>query len=71
MNINESEELLMKLREICLKLGWDMAMDEGQDNVKGMIIGKEEFIENIVNEYEDFDEYVVYSPTQTENGTLQ
>ena len=71
MDVNQSEEMLMKLREICLMLGWDMALNEGDDKIIGMIIGKEEFLENVINENEDYSEYVIYSPDSTSNGALQ
>lgn len=71
LELNASEEVLMKLKEICQTLGWDMALNEGDNKITGMIIGKMEYIESILHEEEDFYEYTIYSPTETQEGMLQ
>lgn len=71
LELNASEEVLMKLKEICQALGWDMALNDADNKVTGMIIGKMDYIEKLINEDEDFYEYIIYSPSEPNEGMLQ
>lgn len=66
MNLNESEKILLELKDLCLKLGWSLAFNTKNDKIEGMLIGSEDFIKNIALNKEDFEKYDYYEP-----GTLQ
>lgn len=59
-----------KLRELCKSVGWVMGIHDEKDGVSGVIIGKADYVENILKSEEEFDEYAIYSPTEHDNGEI-
>lgn len=71
--VNEERqlELIQQLTEICDELGWIVGVpgEEGSDStVPGLIIGKEEFVYEIVEAFSGPTEYEIFE--QDETGEL-
>lgn len=52
------EQLFKELIEITKELGWDVAIPKSNDpneEVKGLIIGQSDYVENIMNVLDDMD----------------
>lgn len=59
---------LEKLKEICKELGWVVSFNEDNEFVQGMVIGTESYVDNIIEGYEDFQEYVVMAPDSQDDN---
>lgn len=59
------EEIIQDIREACESLGWNIAMNEASNTVYGLIIGQFDYVEEIVEQIHDMDEYSIYSPAET------
>lgn len=64
------EVLLDQMKEICVELGWSLAIDMEKEKIRGMIVGSTEFIDDVVLAEESFDDYSICSPEDT-YGQLQ
>lgn len=56
----EIEQLIDQLKSVCSELGWLMSFNETSDAVYGMVIGTEEYIENLLQGGEDFNTYEIF-----------
>lgn len=54
------EEQVQKIQEACTELEWYIALNDDNDEVKGLIIGNIEYIKNIIEQLDDMDEYQVW-----------
>lgn len=69
MNQKRQQELITQLAEICEELEWVVGLpkEEGDDTmVPGLIIGKEEFVMQVVAAYTD--DYEVYAKDSATDG---
>ena len=44
-------ELIQELSELVAQLGWVIGMPDGDEQVPGLIIGKQDFVEEVVTAY--------------------
>lgn len=58
------EEIIQDIREACESLGWNIAMNESSNTVRGLVIGQFDYVEEIVEQIQDTDEYSIYSPSE-------
>lgn len=59
------EEIVNDIQDCCKLLGWNLAMNESSNIIKGLIIGKLEYVEAVVHSLEDAEEYSIYSSSQS------
>ena len=58
------EEFVLDIQESCSKLTWCIAINEKEEGVHGLIIGNAKYIQKIVSQLDDGDEYdVLISPS--------
>lgn len=68
--LTEVEKALDELKDLCYRIGWKMAIDIEKDGIHGVILGGEDYIDNIVSGEEEYDGYAVFSP-EVDYGALQ
>lgn len=56
------EQCIDELRQVCTALGWVIGLDESEDGiyVSGLVIGTEEYVEGILDQLEEKDNYAIY-----------
>lgn len=55
------ENLIQLLNGVCQELGWSIAFphsDNGEDSVRGMIVGQEDYINDLIEKYDQKHEIV-------------
>lgn len=55
------EDIVNEIQEACSLLGWHISMNESQDTVRGLIIGQAQYVQEVIAQLEDNEEYSVYS----------
>ena len=55
------EDLVNEIQEACSQLGWCIGMDESKSSIKGLVIGQQSFVEDVVNSLSDSDAYSIYA----------
>jgi len=65
------EEIVVDIQKACQELGLHIGLKD-QDNLSGLIIGKIEFIQEVLAQLDDADDYEIWGhPTSSEsNGNL-
>lgn len=64
------EEFVQDIQEACSKLGWHIAMNDSNSTVQGLIIGNAEFLDNVVQDLSNGDEYSIFAKASADNGDL-
>jgi len=64
------EEIVIDIQDACKELGWQIAMNDSSSGISGLIIGQQEYVENVVGQLEDIDEYSIFSYDQVDNTSL-
>lgn len=59
------EQLVNEIQDCCKQLGWHISMDESSPGVSGLIIGEFEFVNGIVDQLEEQDNFSIYSSSST------
>lgn len=54
------EEIVDEIQFLCSLLGWDVAINDAETGVKGLIIGQLDFVQHIVMQLEEYDAYEIY-----------
>lgn len=55
------EQLVIEIQEACRMLGWNVAFNEGEPGVRGLIIGQDQWVSDLIEELKD--DYSVYTST--------
>lgn len=64
------EDQVTKIQEACSELEWYIAMNDSDSGVKGLIIGNQEFVAEIVEQLDDAVEYQIWGRPTADNGEL-
>lgn len=64
------EELVIVIQDACEQLGWHIGMDASQEMLPGIVIGKHEYVLEVVEQLENGDYYEVYSSGKNEDVGL-
>jgi len=56
------EQFFLQLKGLCAAFGWVLAINDQRDGVEGVILGNPDYVESILTESEDFEEYTMYAP---------
>ncbi len=64
MELNETEQLLDELKDVCMRLGWSLAIDMTGENIDGMVIGNLKYMKSVTEGTENFEEYDFYTPDE-------
>jgi hypothetical protein len=59
------EDLVNEIQEACSRLGWCIAMDDSEDTIVGLVVGKLQYVEEVLSQIEESDKYTVYAAGQT------
>lgn len=59
------EEIINDIRESCESLGWNIAMNESSNTIRGLVIGQFDYVEEVVDQIHDTEEYSIYSPAES------
>lgn len=62
MKKDTPEDIVQQIQEACKLLGWNIAMNESNEGVKGLVIGQSEYVNDVVGQLEDFADYTMYEP---------
>lgn len=62
------EDFLDEIKRACTALGWEVGMNEVQPGVRGLIIGQRKFVEEVVEQLGDFEEYEIYEIAPEDAG---
>ena len=54
------EELVNDIRDACAALGWDISMNDSNSGIDGLIIGRSEYVADVIIQLDDADEYSIY-----------
>lgn len=55
------EEIVDDIQKACKALGWHIAMDESKPGILGLIIGQAGYVEKVVTELSDQENYSIYA----------
>ena len=64
------EEIVDEIQKACKELGWNISMDESKSGIHGLIIGTGNYVEKIVSQLEDQDNYSIYALNQDDTTDL-
>lgn len=67
MDEKKQMELIMELSSICEELGWVVAIPSQEEKVPGLIIGTEEFVQEVVEIYYG-DDVEIYKKEMNSEG---
>lgn len=56
-----AEEYVIDIQKACASLGWVIAMNGHKDGVKGLVIGRADYINEIVDQLENHEEYEIWA----------
>lgn len=63
------EEIIDDIQKACASLGWNVSFDESSPGITGLIIGQPEYVEDVVANLPNGEEYVIYaSGSETDSG---
>jgi hypothetical protein len=62
------EEIVNDIQEACKSLGWAIAMDESKSAISGLVIGQLNYVENVIEQLEDVDNFSIYQTGITEDS---
>jgi hypothetical protein len=65
------EQIVHDIQEACKELGWHISMNESSNVIKGLIIGDYDYIEGVVEQLSEMDDYSIYSSDESTDPTLQ
>jgi len=60
------EQLVIDIQEACKELGWYIGMDESSELITGLIIGQQAYVEEIIEQLPNIDNYSIYANEQIE-----
>ena len=60
------EEIVNDIRTACAALGWAIGMDESDTHVSGLVIGQTNYVEGLLNQIDDMENYGVFDPGATD-----
>lgn len=55
-----AEDIVNDIQKACSLLGWAIAMDDSKDGVSGLVIGRSEFVEEIIDSLDNKDDFSIY-----------
>jgi endonuclease III-like uncharacterized protein len=55
-----AEEVVNEIRTACAALGWHIGLDESDETVSGLIIGQEQYVEKVLEQLEDMENYGIF-----------
>ena len=55
------EQLVLDIQDACKELGWHIGMDESESGVRGLVIGDFDYVNEIVEQLNEVDNYSIYS----------
>ena len=58
------EQIVNDIQSACKLLGWNIAMNESRPGIRGLVIGVNSYVEEIVGQLSDSDAYAIYSSGQ-------
>jgi len=53
------EDYVHDIQEACRQLGWCIAMDESEDEINGLLIGNLDYLQEVVSQLHDSEEYCI------------
>lgn len=59
------EDIINDIRDACESLGWNIAMNESSNTIRGLVIGQFDYVEEVVDQIHDTEEYSIYSPAES------
>lgn len=59
------EEIVNDIQDCCKQLGWNIAMNESSNIIKGLVIGQLEYVEQVVHSLSDSEEYSIFASSQS------
>jgi len=62
------EELVNDIRDACAALGWDISMNDTNSAIDGLIIGRSEYVADVVSQLDDADDYSIYESGNVDVG---
>jgi predicted sulfurtransferase len=62
MKKDTPEDIVNQIQEACKLLGWNIALNESAEGVKGLVIGQAEYVNEVVAQLDDMDDYTMYEP---------
>ena len=68
--IDDDTAKVLEVYAICKDLGWDVAINDSEEYVHGMVIGTKPFIKSIFNGEVDVEGYDLYSVSAEEDGDM-
>lgn len=67
---DDTSDKIIELQAICKELGWNIVLDDSAEYINGLVIGTQEFIDEIMSGDFDIDDFDIYVPGDQSDGGL-